>query len=107
MRQFENGSLPDEARVAALPRRLDDVGSTAGGLLSLLPASMTWSATVDTGDGISETEITEEMVKRAIAAVEREQPWPFRTETGSDAGLVARAVRKADVIAFPRARPNV
>ena len=78
-----------------------------GSLLSLLPASMTWSATVDTGDGISETEITEEMVKGAIAAAEREQPWPFRAATGSDAVPVARAVRKADVIAFPGARANV
>ena len=107
MGQIENGSLPDEARVASPPRRLDEVRSTAGGLLSLLPASMTWSATVDTGDGTSETEITEDMVKRAIAAVEREQPWPFRAGTGPDAEPVARAVRKADVIAFPRARRNV
>ena len=57
-------------------------------------------------DGTAEVEITDEMVCRAIAEVEREQPWPFARGSDADAALVARPVRKADVIVFPGARPN-
>ena len=105
MGQTDNGSLPNEANVVALAERSD--AAVRPGMLSLLPASLTWSATVDGHDGAAETEITDEMVGRAIAEMEREQPWPFRAGCDADAERVARPVRKADVIAFPGTRAGV
>ena len=61
------------------------------------PEGLTWAATLD---GTREIEITDEMVRSAIAAMEGEQVYPFRRERGAPPP-VARAVRKADVIAFP------
>ena len=70
--------------------------------LEPLPETLTWSATLDPEDGTHEIEITDEMVRRAIAAIEGEQVFPFRAGTAS----AARPVRKAEVLPFPpRRRP--
>jgi len=73
---------------------------TAGHTASALPDELTWSATLDPQDDMREVEITEEMVRHAIAAIEREQVFPFGAETGAPPP-VARTVSKAKVLPFP------
>ena len=70
-----------------------------------LPESLTWSATLDPHDEAREIEITDEMVRAAIADIEREQSWPFGGPARRRAvPPVARPATKADVIVFPGPR---
>jgi len=71
--------------------------------LPVLPDALTWSATLDPRDESHEIEITDDMVRHAIAQIENEQVYPFRREAGTPAP-VARPVTKADVIVFPGSR---
>ena len=66
------------------------------------PEAFTWAATLDPRDDTLEIEITDEMITLALAEIEREQVYPFRREADAPPP-VARPVRKAEVIPFPRA----
>ena len=80
-----------------LPSAEASLGHTRADARVPLAGALTWAATVDPNDDTREIEITDEMVRLAIAEIEHEQIYPFV----SGAAPLARPVRKADVIVFP------
>ena len=82
--------------------RANDEACAAERPAGALPEAFTWAATLDPCDDTLEIEITDEMISHALAEIEREQVYPFRRESDAPPP-VARPVRKAEVIPFPRA----
>jgi len=87
-------------QVASPVGKTDETGDTAMGLIDL--EALSWAATLDPRDATREIEITDEMVCRAIAAIERDQVYPFGGSAANGRMPQARAVHCCEIIPFPQ-----
>lgn len=63
--------------------------------------AVSWAATLDPSDATREIEITDEMVRRAIAEIEPDQVYPFGASAANGRIPRARAVHRCEIIPFP------